>query len=436
MLRILPESTRILHDDFSVEHITPKSSGGTDDPENLAMSCQGCNNRKYTALEAINYGNLKSLQHCPSSLGSCGLTLLNLGSGLQMGRSNRSQRGAWRNRIGINPQLEQRGHLRSQRPLEGWGEPCRLGHDFAVCAEGSSVLREVGIAQAGADHAAGIALFLVHSDGAVHAVVDHDHDDVQAVVHGGGQFLAVHQEAAVACEGHNGSFGLVGFGGHRCGYALAHRAVHRGDLAAVRGELQEAVAPGAVVACAVGDDRVTWQAFAQVGEDFSQVEQSGHRAVMQGGFVVGSSLVRPGRPAVRVEWREVACCGGKFGHAGKDGQVRLVDPSQFGGFWEDVNQRLLWRGHVQQAVVVCDHFAQSVADDQQHVGGGDALPQGRVAADPERSEVLEAAVVYGCLALGSWRRLAGCSWEPFWSVCLVTHSLWGGSHFLQKLPDY
>jgi HNH endonuclease len=41
-------------DDFSVEHITPRSAGGTDDLENLAMSCQGCNNRKYTALEAID----------------------------------------------------------------------------------------------------------------------------------------------------------------------------------------------------------------------------------------------------------------------------------------------------------------------------------------------------------------------------------------------
>ena len=42
------------HDDFSVEHITPRSAGGTDALENLAMSCQGCNNRKYTALEAID----------------------------------------------------------------------------------------------------------------------------------------------------------------------------------------------------------------------------------------------------------------------------------------------------------------------------------------------------------------------------------------------
>jgi HNH endonuclease len=42
------------HDDFSVEHIRPRAAGGTDDLENLAMSCQGYNNRKYTAIEALD----------------------------------------------------------------------------------------------------------------------------------------------------------------------------------------------------------------------------------------------------------------------------------------------------------------------------------------------------------------------------------------------
>jgi HNH endonuclease len=42
------------HDDFSVEHVIPRSLGGTDDLGNLAMACQGCNNRKYTALKATD----------------------------------------------------------------------------------------------------------------------------------------------------------------------------------------------------------------------------------------------------------------------------------------------------------------------------------------------------------------------------------------------
>jgi HNH endonuclease len=42
------------HDDFSVEHVLPKALGGTDELENLALSCQACNNRKFTAQVAID----------------------------------------------------------------------------------------------------------------------------------------------------------------------------------------------------------------------------------------------------------------------------------------------------------------------------------------------------------------------------------------------
>ena len=39
---------------FSVEHVIPQSRGGGDHDENLALSCQGCNNFKYTSTEAID----------------------------------------------------------------------------------------------------------------------------------------------------------------------------------------------------------------------------------------------------------------------------------------------------------------------------------------------------------------------------------------------
>ena len=45
---------RFSPDPFSVEHIIPRSRGGTDDLSNLAFSCQGCNNHKYTSVEAID----------------------------------------------------------------------------------------------------------------------------------------------------------------------------------------------------------------------------------------------------------------------------------------------------------------------------------------------------------------------------------------------
>lgn len=41
-------------DDYSVEHIMPRSRAGTDDLDNLAWSCQACNNRKHTAIQATD----------------------------------------------------------------------------------------------------------------------------------------------------------------------------------------------------------------------------------------------------------------------------------------------------------------------------------------------------------------------------------------------
>ena len=41
-------------DPFSVEHIVPLARGGTHDLENLAWACQGCNSRKYVAIEALD----------------------------------------------------------------------------------------------------------------------------------------------------------------------------------------------------------------------------------------------------------------------------------------------------------------------------------------------------------------------------------------------
>ena len=38
----------------SIEHIRPRVQGGGDDPANLALACQGCNNHKYSRTEAID----------------------------------------------------------------------------------------------------------------------------------------------------------------------------------------------------------------------------------------------------------------------------------------------------------------------------------------------------------------------------------------------
>jgi HNH endonuclease len=45
---------RYSHDYFSVEHIVPIVKGGSSRKENLANSCQACNNHKYIFVEAID----------------------------------------------------------------------------------------------------------------------------------------------------------------------------------------------------------------------------------------------------------------------------------------------------------------------------------------------------------------------------------------------
>lgn len=41
-------------DPFAIEHIHPRVRGGTNQLSNLALSCQGCNNRKHTNTSALD----------------------------------------------------------------------------------------------------------------------------------------------------------------------------------------------------------------------------------------------------------------------------------------------------------------------------------------------------------------------------------------------
>jgi len=39
---------------FSIDHIQPKSCGGSDHPDNLAFACLICNRNKYNIIEALD----------------------------------------------------------------------------------------------------------------------------------------------------------------------------------------------------------------------------------------------------------------------------------------------------------------------------------------------------------------------------------------------
>ena len=56
---------RVATQPFSVEHVTPRARGGETTSENLALSCQGCNNHKYDKIEARDpaHGEVVPLYH-------------------------------------------------------------------------------------------------------------------------------------------------------------------------------------------------------------------------------------------------------------------------------------------------------------------------------------------------------------------------------------
>ncbi len=139
-----------------------------------------------------------------------------------------------------------------------------LLHRLAMAAIGAGKGCEIRIGQIRAADAAGIFPLLMHADGAVDAVVDDERDDRQVVAHGGREFLAVHQEAAVAGKADHLALGKEPLGGNGSRQAIAHRAGRRRGLRVEAAEAMEAVQPGGVVAGAVGEDRIGCSVLASI----------------------------------------------------------------------------------------------------------------------------------------------------------------------------
>ena len=78
-------------------------------------------------------------------------------------------------------------------------------------AKGLGEDREIGVLELRGDDPSRKLALLVHADRAVHAVVEHDHDDRAVILHGRRQLLAVHHEVAVAREGDRDPVGCCRF---------------------------------------------------------------------------------------------------------------------------------------------------------------------------------------------------------------------------------
>src|SRR5699024_10208980 len=63
---------------------------------------------------------------------------------------------------------------------------------------------------------------LVHGDGSVQTVLEHDHRDGRTHAYGRLQLLAGHHRTAVPDHRHHGAFGTGDLGRHRGGYRITH----------------------------------------------------------------------------------------------------------------------------------------------------------------------------------------------------------------------
>ena len=103
-------------------------------------------------------------------------------------------------------------------------------------------------------------------------IVEHQHDDGQLILHGGGEFLAVHQEIAVAIDGEHFALGIKRLHRHRGGHAIAHEAAYRRHLGVEAAEAVEAVDPAGIIARAVAEDGIGRQMIAQPDHDLRQID--------------------------------------------------------------------------------------------------------------------------------------------------------------------
>ena len=199
-----------------------------------------------------------------------------------------------------------------------------------------------------------------------------------AVLRRGRQLLAGHQEAAVAGEGDHGALGVDQLGRDRRRRAIAHRAAGRAELRAEAAILVVAVDPDAVIAGAVGDDRVRGQVLAQPDHDLAELQGAGRRRGAGGSRDTARARLRSAaRQALLSTGSSARGAAAKARTPAWIAEVGRVDQAQLLGAGMDVDQGLPRLGHVDQRVAAARRLAQPRADQQQEVGVAHPLAERR-----------------------------------------------------------
>src|SRR5574338_1250078 len=132
--------------------------------------------------------------------------------------------------LDVGPAVDEADALVLQRLVERGCELVGALYRLGPAAERAGEGGEVGVSQLGRADPFRILPLLVHADGAVAAVVRDDDEEVRAILRGGGQLLAVHQEVAVPGDAHHRAVLEAQRGGDRSGQTVAHGAAGRREL--------------------------------------------------------------------------------------------------------------------------------------------------------------------------------------------------------------
>ena len=287
--------------------------------------------------------------------------------------------------------MEQGRLFRRHGAREGGGE-LGVGLDaFPMCAVGLGEGGEVWARDVGGMDAAREVPFLVHADGAVHAVV-HDQNHHGGIrLHGCGEFLAGHLVAAIAGEADHGARRASELGGDGGWQTVAHRTGGGSHLRAVTAEAVEAVHPAGIVAGAVGENGVGFERFAQNLHDVGHGEPArggmGQLGPVEIGLVqvadVGAALAAGLRRGKEWQWASVDA-----EHAG-------MHAAGFVGVGVDVNH---WRACFRQLVGLARNLGETSAEQEQQICFLNRLAQDWIDADAHIAGVVGMLVVEQLLA--------------------------------------
>ena len=209
----------------------------------------------------------------------------------------------------------------------------------------------------------------MHADGAVTAVVAHDHDNGQLVLRRGGEFLAIHQEVAVAVHGDHGPLRVEAFHRDRRGHAVPHRRRCGRDVGGKATEAVEAMDPGCVVAGAVTQDGVAGKVLAQPHHDGAEIDSAGlvggRACPIEEVRMCDRRLLAPRNGPRRLQHLR------HFGKACRrrmDRKIRPVDAAKLLCTRMNVDEFRPRARNVEQRIALRRDFAEAAADQHHEIG--------------------------------------------------------------------